>query len=107
MLSDEVYSQMKHFKHHFDKGIYYGMGMMAFDFGELSPLLKLSGLTTVYGTVGSTGTYALYDKEGDTLFIGATSKKMPLGDHMVQLLCFHSCAKPIGSMRNTFPLLTA
>ena len=67
LLSDEVYSQMTDFTHRYDKGIYYGMGMMYFDFSELSFLL--GSMTDVYGGVGATGTYALYDRDKDTWFI--------------------------------------
>ncbi|MBD2870382.1 serine hydrolase domain-containing protein [Paenibacillus arenilitoris] len=67
LLSDEGYGQMKTFHHRYDKGIYYGMGMMYFDFSELSFLL--SSMTDVYGGVGATGTYVLYDEEKDTLFV--------------------------------------
>lgn len=67
LLSDEVYRQMTDFKHRYEKGIYYGMGMMYFDFSELSFLL--GSMTDVYGGVGATGTYILYDKEKDTFFI--------------------------------------
>jgi len=35
-LSDDAYSQMKGFRHRYDKGIRYGMGMMYFNFRELS-----------------------------------------------------------------------
>ncbi|MDQ6422000.1 serine hydrolase domain-containing protein [Paenibacillus sp. LHD-117] len=66
-LSDEVYGQMTDFSHRYDKGIYYGMGMMRFDFSELSFLL--GSMTDVYGGVGATGTYVLYDKAKDTFFI--------------------------------------
>ncbi|MGO4537745.1 serine hydrolase [Paenibacillus sp. 2TAB19] len=67
LLSDEVYGQMTAFNHRYEKGIYYGMGMMYFDFSELSFLLGT--MTDVYGGVGATGTYVLYDKEKDTFFI--------------------------------------
>jgi D-alanyl-D-alanine carboxypeptidase len=66
-LSDEVYGQMTAFDHRYDKGIDYGMGMMAFDFSELSFLL--GSMTDVYGGVGATGTYVLYDRVNDTYFI--------------------------------------
>ncbi|MBP2028364.1 D-alanyl-D-alanine carboxypeptidase [Acetoanaerobium pronyense] len=66
-LSYEVYSQMTDFKEKYDKGIYYGMGMMRFDFSELSPLLGF--MTDVYGGMGTTGVYMFYDKEKDTYFI--------------------------------------
>ncbi|QTH42700.1 beta-lactamase family protein [Cohnella sp. LGH] len=69
LLSDQGYSQMTTFNQRYDKGIYYGMGMMYFDFSELSFLLKLTPMTNVYGAVGATGSYALYDKEEDTYFI--------------------------------------
>lgn len=67
LLSDEVYRQMTDFNHRYEKGIYYGMGMMYFDFSELSFLL--GSMTDVYGGVGATGTYVLYDKKKDTFFI--------------------------------------
>ncbi|WP_028545566.1 serine hydrolase domain-containing protein [Paenibacillus taiwanensis] len=67
LLSDEVYKQMTAFTHHYEKGITYGMGMMYFDFSELSFLL--GSMSDLYGGVGSTGTYALYDKAKDTYFI--------------------------------------
>ncbi|MGF7031540.1 D-alanyl-D-alanine carboxypeptidase [Paenibacillus mucilaginosus] len=66
-LSDEVYREITDFKHRYGKGIYYGMGMMYFDFSELSFLL--GSMTDVYGAVGATGTYILYDKAKDTYFI--------------------------------------
>ncbi|WP_246628134.1 serine hydrolase domain-containing protein [Paenibacillus oenotherae] len=69
LVSDEVYEEMTDFNHRYDKGIYYGMGMMYFDFSELSFLLGLSSMTDVYGGVGATGSYVLYDKEKDTYFI--------------------------------------
>ena len=67
LLSSEVYQQMTNFKARYDKGIYYGMGMMRFDFSELSFLL--GSMTDVYGGIGSTGEFMFYDKEKDTYFI--------------------------------------
>ncbi|MFX3631421.1 MAG: serine hydrolase domain-containing protein [Candidatus Pristimantibacillus sp.] len=67
LVSDEVYRQMTDFNHRFEKGINYSMGMMSFDFSKLSFLL--SSMTDVYGGVGATGTYMLYDKAKDTYFI--------------------------------------
>lgn len=69
VLSESTYGQMKDFGRRYDKGIDYGMGMMRFDFGELSFLLGLSGMTDVYGAVGASGTYALYDEREDTYYI--------------------------------------
>ncbi|MGR7947406.1 serine hydrolase domain-containing protein [Paenibacillus sp. M.A.Huq-81] len=67
ILSDEAYKQMTDFTQRYDKGIYYGMGMMYFDFSEISFLL--GSMTDVYGATGATGTYALYDKKKDTFYI--------------------------------------
>ncbi len=67
LLSDEAYGQMTDFEHRYDKGIYYGMGMMAFDFSELSFLL--GSMSDVYGGVGATGTYVLYDPAEDTYYV--------------------------------------
>lgn len=66
-LSEEVYMQMTDFDKKYDKGIYYGMGMMYFDFSELS--FMLGSMTDVYGGMGVTGSYMLYDKENDTFYI--------------------------------------
>ena len=67
LLSDEAYGQMTDFEHRYDRGIYYGMGMMAFDFSELSFLL--GSMSDVYGGVGATGTYVLYGPKEDTYYI--------------------------------------
>lgn len=67
LLSDEAYSGMTDFTQRYEKGIYYGKGMMYFDFSELSFLL--GSMTDVYGGVGATGAYMLYDKDKDTFFI--------------------------------------
>ncbi|GBF73679.1 serine hydrolase [Paenibacillus sp. 598K] len=67
LVSDAVYEQMTDFRQRFDTGIRYGMGMMYFDFSELSWLLR--GMSDLYGGVGSTGTYALYDPTHDTYYI--------------------------------------
>ncbi len=67
LVSGEVYQQMTDFSESFDNGIYYGMGMMYFDFSELSFLL--GSMTNVFGGMGITGTYMFYDQENDTYFI--------------------------------------
>ena len=67
LVSGEVYQQMTDFSESFDNGIYYGMGMMYFDFSELSILL--GSMTNVFGGMGITGTYMFYDQENDTYFI--------------------------------------
>jgi D-alanyl-D-alanine carboxypeptidase len=67
VVSAETYGKMTDFRHRYDKGIRYGLGMMHFDFGELSFLL--GSMTDVYGAVGATGTFVLYDKEKDTFYI--------------------------------------
>lgn len=67
LVSTEVYQQMTNFSESFDRGIYYGMGMMYFNFRELSFLL--GSMTNVYGGMGATGTFMFYDQENDTYFI--------------------------------------
>lgn len=67
LVSSAVYAQMTNFSQRFDTSIRYGMGMMYFDFSELSWLLR--GMSDLYGGVGSTGTYALYDPAHDTYYI--------------------------------------
>jgi len=58
---------MTEFKESYDKGIYYGMGMMYFDFSEVS--FMLGSMSDVYGGIGSTGVCMFYDKEKDTYYI--------------------------------------
>lgn len=67
LVSEGFYRQMTSFDQKFNKGIYYGMGMMYFDFSEMSFLME--SLTGVYGGIGATGTYMFYDKERDTYYI--------------------------------------
>ncbi|WP_270166959.1 serine hydrolase domain-containing protein [Paenibacillus sp. SYP-B4298] len=67
LVSSDVYRQMTDFSQRYDQDIYYGMGMMYFDFSKLSFLLR--GMTDVYGGVGSTGTYVLYDPAKETYYI--------------------------------------
>lgn len=67
LLSAAVYEQMTDFSYRYEKGIYYGMGMMYFDFSELSFLL--GSMPDVYGGVGATGSYVLYDSQTETYFI--------------------------------------
>ena len=58
---------MTDFSNKYAKGIYYGIGMMYFDFSELSFLL--GSMTEVYGGMGSTKSYMFYDKEKDTILL--------------------------------------
>jgi len=67
LLSDRSYGQMKDFAHRYEKGIYYGMGLMYFDFSELSFLL--GSMSDVYGGVGATGTFVLVDPRKETYYI--------------------------------------
>lgn len=83
LLSREVYSEMTDFVHRYDKGIYYGMGMMYFDFSELS--FMLGTMKDVYGGVGATGTYVLYDKAQDTYFI-ANFGSLDFGEKSIEEL---------------------
>lgn len=66
LISKHSLNEMKEFKNVYDKGIYYGVGMMSFKLEELSPMLK--GMPDLYGGVGATASYMLYDESKD-LFI--------------------------------------
>lgn len=68
LLKSETQNTLLQFEQKYDKGIKYGMGMMQFDFSEMSILL--SGFGSVYGGVGATGTYMLYDEVNKLYFIG-------------------------------------
>jgi D-alanyl-D-alanine carboxypeptidase len=67
LLTAQTRARLTDFEHEYDKGIRYGMGVMQFRFSELSPLLF--SMSDAYGAVGATGTYALYDPAGDTIFV--------------------------------------
>lgn len=67
LVSPDTMEIMRTFGHKYADGIYYGLGMMSFNFEELSVMLK--GMPTVYGGVGSTGCFMLYDSLNDTYYI--------------------------------------
>lgn len=63
LISQESLNMMHEMKSNYDKGIYYGMGMMTFNFKELSPML--GNMDPVYGGIGASGTLILYDGKRD------------------------------------------
>lgn len=67
LIAQDTIETMKTFDQKYADGIYYGLGMMSFDFGELSPMLK--GMPSVYGGVGATGCFMLYNSLDDTYYI--------------------------------------
>ncbi|MGL5675276.1 MAG: serine hydrolase domain-containing protein [Cellulosilyticaceae bacterium] len=67
LISDKALEEMKVFDKTYEKGIQYGVGMMQFDFGQLSPFL--SGMPNVYGGVGASGAFMMYDEVNDTFII--------------------------------------
>lgn len=67
LISAESLADMRLFDAQFDKGIYYGKGMMQFRLGELSPLLRSFG--TLYGAVGTSGAFVLTDEAADTIYV--------------------------------------
>ena len=67
LVSPDTMEIMKTFDHQYAEGIYYGLGMMSFQFEELSFLLQ--GMPPVYGGVGDTGCFMLYDSLNDTYYI--------------------------------------
>lgn len=67
LITRDTMEKMKTFDQSYADGIYYGLGMMSFNFGELSPMLK--GMPPVYGGVGATGCFMLYDSLNDTYYI--------------------------------------
>lgn len=64
LLSKESFDLMTTFDQTYDHGIYYGQGMMLFKLSQLSFLLK--GMGDLYGGVGASGTYMLYDAKSKT-----------------------------------------
>ena len=67
LVSEAVHAKLTTFAQKYDKGIYYGAGMMQFKFKELSPLLFT--MTDVRGAIGSTGTFAMYDPSTGNFYI--------------------------------------
>lgn len=67
LISKEHLNMMKTTDLEYDKGIYYGMGMMTFNLGELSPML--GRMKPLYGGVGATGSLMLYDNMRDLYIV--------------------------------------
>lgn len=67
IISKDDLKEMTTFSHQYDKGIEYGIGLMNFNLPELSPLLK--SMPNLYGGVGSTASYMLYDESNDLYII--------------------------------------
>ncbi|WP_328473372.1 beta-lactamase family protein [Actinoplanes sp. NBC_00393] len=83
LVSAPTLARLTAFEHEFEPGIRYGMGVMQFRFSELSPLLF--SMSDAYGAVGATGTYALYDPEGDTYFV-ANYGSLEFGEKAIEEL---------------------
>jgi len=69
LVSPSVLNRMTAFDRQYQKGIYYGEGMMQFRFGEF--LFFLESMPHVFGGVGSNGSFMLYDETGDLYIIGS------------------------------------
>lgn len=67
LVKDSTFNQMKQFNNEYRTGVYYGMGMMEFDFGDFSFFLE--DLSNIYGGVGATGSFMMYDETNDTYII--------------------------------------
>ncbi|WP_105616404.1 serine hydrolase domain-containing protein [Vallitalea okinawensis] len=67
LISQQSFEQMKSFDKIYDKGIMYGSGMMSFNLKELA--LIFPGLPTIYGGVGTSGTFMMYDESKDLYII--------------------------------------
>ncbi|NLE08383.1 MAG: beta-lactamase family protein, partial [Dehalococcoidales bacterium] len=63
IVSADTLAMMTDFRHEYDNGVHYGLGMMEFRFGEFSPFLK--GLPDICGGVGSTSAFMMYDTMND------------------------------------------
>lgn len=63
LVSMETLSLMTEFDNQYLKGVNYGIGLMEFDFGGF--LFFLDGMPNIYGGVGTTSTFVMYDKVND------------------------------------------
>ncbi|MEU4620024.1 serine hydrolase domain-containing protein [Actinoplanes sp. NPDC023801] len=83
LVSAPTLARLTDFEHELQPGVRYGMGVMQFRFSELSPLLF--SMSDAYGAVGATGTYALYDPAGDTVFV-ANYGSLEFGEKAIEEL---------------------
>lgn len=63
LVGIDTLNQMKDFNKNYINGVYYGLGMMEFRFGEFSFFLK--DLPNIYGGVGDSSTFMMYDPSND------------------------------------------
>lgn len=63
LVDIDVFHQMTNFSRKYMDGVYYGLGMMEFRFGEFSYFQK--DIPNLYGGVGDSSTFMLYDKSND------------------------------------------
>lgn len=63
LVGIDTLNQMTNFSRKYMDGVYYGLGMMEFRFGEFSYFLK--DIPNLYGGVGDSSTFMLYDKSND------------------------------------------
>lgn len=68
LVSISTLGLMTEFSQEYLTGVHYGMGMMEFRFGEFSPWLK--DTPNLYGGVGDTSAFMMYDKTNDIHIIG-------------------------------------
>lgn len=67
LVGTETLDQMTDFNKKYLDGVYYGLGMMEFRFGEFSYLLN--DLPNIYGGVGDSSTFMMYDHTNDIYII--------------------------------------
>lgn len=67
LISKDAISAMTLFDSVYDKGIYYGQGLMQFRLSELSIFLR--GMPDIYGGIGASGCYMFYDPSTETYYI--------------------------------------
>ena len=70
-ISQSSFDKMATFEHHFNAGMFYGLGLMELRFEKFFFLLK--GLPRYYGHLGVLGVHAWVDpKTGDTIIINVS-----------------------------------
>lgn len=63
LVGIDTFKSMTDFNKNYINGVHYGLGMMEFNFGEFSVLLK--DTPNIYGGVGASATFMMYDKTND------------------------------------------
>lgn len=84
LVGEAYLNRMKTFQHDYLPGVKYGMGMMLFDMSEFSPML--GHMPDIYGGVGATATYMMYNERDDIYIIANIGSMNHMEDGVMALI---------------------